>query len=77
MKVALASAVGVPGVDERSDDRQGIWWDGEKEGDDVSVAKGFNNRWEKICNGARSNEAEKEDHLVCVSSPISRHDMGM
>lgn len=64
MEISLARPVRVPGIAEACGDTEDIWWYGQQERDDVAVTKGLNDGWEDICNCARSDEAEKEHHLV-------------
>ncbi len=59
MEVALACFVGVPGVEEGSDDGQGVGWDSQEEGCDVGVAEGLDNCGEEVCDGAGGDEAEE------------------
>ena len=63
MEVALACAVGVPGIEEGGDDCEGVGRDGEEEGDDVAVPEGFDDGGEEVCYCAGGDEAEEEDHL--------------
>lgn len=63
MEVAFASAIGVPGVQERSDDAEDIGWGGEKEGGDVAVVEGCDDGGEEVGYGSGCHDAEEHDHL--------------
>lgn len=72
MEVALAGAVGVPGVEERGEDGQDVGGRCEKEGRDLVVVKGFDDGGEEVGHGAGGDDAEDEEHLV-----VSVVDMGI
>ena len=76
VEVALACAVGVPGIEEGGDDGEGVGRDGEEEGDDVAVAEGFNDGGEEVGYCAGGDEAEEEDHLEYVRSWYIREEEG-
>lgn len=58
MEIPFSSAVGMPGIEEGSDDAEDVGWDGEEESINAAVAESLNDSREEISDGAGSNEAE-------------------
>ena len=64
MEVALAGAVGVPGVEEGGDDAEDVGGCGQEEGFDVAEAEGLDHGGEEVGDGARGDDAEEHEHLL-------------
>lgn len=67
VEVALARAVGVPGVKERGDDGQDVRRSREQQRLDRAVVEGLDHRGEEVGHGAGGDDAEDEDHLEKLS----------
>lgn len=64
MEVALAGAIGVPGVQEGRDDGQGVGGRREQEGLDLAVVERLDDGREEVGHRAGGDDAENENHLA-------------
>lgn len=60
MEVALASAIGMPGIGKGTDDGQNVWGSGEQKRLDVAVVEGLDNSGEEVCDRGRGDNAQDE-----------------